>query len=91
MNQPRSVRSQGGGGARRSRALYHNLKANYDKLKASHAKLVEACNSFLKFADTDLPKGMICLVPEDWLDELRCNASAIKRHVKALKEAGEIE
>lgn len=67
------------------------LQAKYDTLKQSHEKLVEACKSFLKFADTDLPKGLILELPEDWLDELRCNSNAIRWAVQALAEAMEIE
>ena len=59
----------------------------YDTLKASRDKLLLACQSFMGFANTDLPKGAIHTIPEDWLDELKAKTHQIKQ---ALKEAGEI-
>jgi len=47
-------------------------------------KLVETCEDFASFADTDVPKGFN--VPEEWLGELRHHAFKIKQAIAKAKE-----
>ena len=62
---------------------YSQLQTKYDTLKQSHDSLKSACACFMKFANTDLPKGMIRTVPGEWLDRLKAETFNIKQALAA--------
>lgn len=58
---------------------------NCSKLKQQRDDLLVACEGFMKFANKDIPKGVI--IPKPWLNKLKEETHKIENAIAKAKDA----